>query len=67
MRLGNRAIGLGFPTPRSYARALRSDMVSAPLRQKCCTPTHFPILNQTDSLFSLSLEGLSHSTQTTYK
>ena len=53
------AKGAGFdsarcPTRLSYAWGQRSDRISIPLRQKCCTLPYFPVPIQTDTLPSAS-------------
>src|SRR5216684_224831 len=50
----------GCLAPRSDTWGLRTNTVSARLRQKCCTLTYFPVPDQTDTPLSLSI-------QTTYK
>jgi len=52
--------GLSPSIQITYAWVLSYDAVSAPLRQKCCTLTYFPVPIQTGILLSLRI-------QTTYK
>lgn|SRR6266850_2857844 len=57
-----------MPHEFGFARAVCArDTDSASLSQKSCSPADFPTPIQTDTLFTLSLEGLSLSIQTTCK